>query len=107
MVFLKSTPFDTGIAQKQEACEPQPTHTIPSVESLIEDAIFGPTAYSAVSKLNRAAEYCSIRAMIAATQVGGAQECSDYAEACLLLQRHADSLDAYLVESFLESGGAQ
>jgi hypothetical protein len=83
------------------------TPQTPSVESLIEDAIFGPTAYSAVSKLNRAAEYCSIRAMIAATQVGGAQECSDYAEACLFLQRHADSLDAYLVESFLESGGAQ
>ena len=71
----------------------------------IMDAMFGPTSYSGVAMLNRAAEYCSDRAMIAATQVGGAQECADYAEACLFLQRHADSLDAYLVETF--DGGKQ
>jgi len=69
----------------------------------IMDAMFGPTAYSGVTKLNRAAEYCSDQSLIESTK--DAAFCEGFARASLLLQRHADSLDAYLVESFI--GGQQ
>ena len=81
----------------------------PHEESVIEmadricDAMFGPTAYSGVTKLNRAAEYCSDQSLIESTK--DAAFCEGFARASLLLQRHADSLDAYLVESFI--GGQQ
>ena len=80
--------------------------TVIEMADRVMDAICGPTAYSGVAKLNRAAEYCADRAMIAATEIGGAQECENYAQACLILQTLADSLDAYLVESFLEADHA-
>jgi hypothetical protein len=83
-----------------------PAVTVMEQVDAIMDQMFGPTAYSGVAKLNRAAEYCSDRAMIAATEMGGAQECENYAQACLILQTLADSLDAYLVESFLEADHA-
>jgi len=74
-------------------------------ESVIEmadricDAMFGPTAYSAVTKLNRAAEYCSEQCLIEATKDGA--YCEGFARACLLLSELADSLDSYLVASYL------
>ena len=65
----------------------------------IMDAMFGPTAYSVVTKLNRAAEYCSEQCLIEATKDGA--YCEGFARACLLLSELADSLDSYLVASYL------
>ena len=79
--------------------------TILEMADRICDAMFGPTAYSAVTKLNRAAEYCSDQCLIEATKDGA--YCEGFAKACLLLSDLADSIDAYLVESFLDNGGVR
>jgi len=81
---------------------PTPQTIFEQVDAIM-DAMFGPTAYSGVTKLNRAAEYCSDQSLIESTKDAAFYE--GFARASLLLQRHADSLDAYLVESFI--GGQQ
>lgn len=90
-----------GEKEQYSVTRPDSTTTFEQVNDLL-DRLMGPSEYHGVYLLNRAAEHCSDVAICAATMPDGAQTCSDYAEASLFLQRHADSLDAYLVESYLK-----
>jgi len=65
------------------------------------DRLMGPSQYHGVHLLNRAAEYCSDQCLIEATRINGAAYCEGFARACLMLTDLADSIDRYLVESFL------
>jgi len=82
----------------------KPQTTFEQVNDLM-DRLLGPSEYHGVHLLNRAAEYCSDQSLIESTK--DAAFCDGFARASLMLQRHADSLDAYLVESFLQSGGVR
>lgn len=102
--------FRTPIAQSIEAkddgnCAERHQTTFEQVGDLL-DRLLGPSEYHGVYLLNRAAEYCSDQCLIEATRINGAAYCEGFARACLMLTDLADSLDSYLVASYLEDSNA-
>jgi len=87
---------------KSSIQSPSPQTTFEQVNDLL-DRLMGPSLYEGVTTLYRAAQYCADQSLIESTK--SEAFCNGFADACSFLERHADSLDAYLVESFI--GGQQ
>lgn len=104
MSLTNSSTFRTPIAQSIEPsidgnCAERHSTTFEQVNDLL-DRLMGPSEYHGVYLLNRAADYCSDQCLIESTKPG--PFCQGFADACQMLSRIADSLDAYLVASYLE-----